>query len=429
MEMLDFSSNKINELPQTISRLSKLRNLDMSKNRIAALPSSYVGTTSLTRLILSNNSMFGTLFRPNVTFPSLSTLEVANNSLTSIIDTDILPFPALCALDISYNKISSIPDLTKCSRLHTLKANENKLTCFPHGFTSLSELRIGDFTGNDIVTLDENVCLMDNLQSLHVAANPLRERKFLTMSTADLKAGLACRLHGAVQAEESDLQEHENKPRIQKAGELDSKFQGSSIVSLTGNDISDLEEDEFASLVSQSAVSEIRLNKLDSSYIPSALQACSTLKILDVSNNHLQNAFDTDVEFPALREIKLQMNMISTFDDVTRFLDAPRLQCMDISRNRIKGTLPVLKEKYPFLLSFDASDNKVDSLSTEALTGLSAANLSRNNISYLPPEIGLLEGSLKSLEVDGNAFRVPNYRVLEKGTAALLAWLRTKIPE
>ena len=52
-----------------------------------------------------------------------------------------------------------------------------------------------------------------------------------------------------------------------------------------------------------------------------------------------------------------------------------------------------------------------------------------DNIERLPPELGLLwDDGLRGFEVGSNAFRVPNYRVLETGTEATLRWLRDKIP-
>jgi Leucine-rich repeat (LRR) protein len=76
-----------------------------------------------------------------------------------------------------------------------------------------------------------------------------------------------------------------------------------------------------------------------------------------------------------------------------------------------------------------AGDNRFSEITPEALQGLQTANLASNNLQSLPAEIGLLwhEG-LKSFEVGSNAFRVPGYRVLEKGTEATLRWLRDRIP-
>jgi hypothetical protein len=73
-------------------------------------------------------------------------------------------------------------------------------------------------------------------------------------------------------------------------------------------------------------------------------------------------------------------------------------------------------------------DNVITDIPAEALRGLKVANLSNNEIARLPPEIGLLAGTLTNFEVEGNTFRVPSYAILKKGTEAVLTWLRDKIP-
>lgn len=56
-------------------------------------------------------------------------------------------------------------------------------------------------------------------------------------------------------------------------------------------------------------------------------------------------------------------------------------------------------------------------------------NLHGNAIAHLEPGLGLLAAQgLRTLVVSGNQFRVPRRDVLEKGTDAVLAWLRGRIP-
>jgi hypothetical protein len=55
-------------------------------------------------------------------------------------------------------------------------------------------------------------------------------------------------------------------------------------------------------------------------------------------------------------------------------------------------------------------------------------NLASNNIEHLPAEVGLLWPNLKNLDIGSNSFRVPNYRILEKGTEATMRYLRDRIP-
>ena len=89
----------------------------------------------------------------------------------------------------------------------------------------------------------------------------------------------------------------------------------------------------------------------------------------------------------------------------------------------------MLREAFPHLTTFLARDNRFSDISVQELQGLQTVNLASNNLQQLPAEIGLLwsEG-LKSFEVGSNDFRVPGYRVLEKGTEATLRWLRDRLP-
>ncbi|WJX68385.1 hypothetical protein P8452_52758 [Trifolium repens] len=62
-------------------------------------------------------------------------------------------------------------------------------------------------------------------------------------------------------------------------------------------------------------------------------------------------------------------------------------------------------------------------------TSLVELDLSDNNISALPPELGLLEPSLQALRLDGNPLRSIRRPVLDKGTKAVLKYLKDKLPE
>lgn len=57
-------------------------------------------------------------------------------------------------------------------------------------------------------------------------------------------------------------------------------------------------------------------------------------------------------------------------------------------------------------------------------------DLTGNEISHLKPELGLLEADgLREFLVAGNRFRVPRREVVERGTGAVMAWLRSKVVE
>ncbi|KAF2314318.1 hypothetical protein GH714_025339 [Hevea brasiliensis] len=65
----------------------------------------------------------------------------------------------------------------------------------------------------------------------------------------------------------------------------------------------------------------------------------------------------------------------------------------------------------------------------KTLTSLTELDLSDNNISALPPELGLLEPSLQALRLGGNPLRSIRRTILDRGTKAVLKYLKDKIPE
>jgi len=76
------------------------------------------------------------------------------------------------------------------------------------------------------------------------------------------------------------------------------------------------------------------------------------------------------------------------------------------------------------------SDNQIKEIDVDGLRKLSKLtilDLANNNIAAVPPELGNLR-NIRSLTLDGNAFRVPRPQVLVKGTESVMAYLRDRIP-
>ena len=110
-----------------------------------------------------------------------------------------------------------------------------------------------------------------------------------------------------------------------------------------------------------------------------------------------------------------------------RNLAAPKLTTLILPFNRLT-TLPLLCPTFPALSKLLAPNNALKELNVDGLDGLQMLDVSSNEIESLPPKLGMLQGKLRTLMVQGNKFRVPGWGVLEKGTDAILDWCRKKIP-
>ncbi|MCJ1450271.1 hypothetical protein MMC28_000600 [Mycoblastus sanguinarius] len=437
LEILDIQSNAINILPDDIQNLTNLRILLASGNRLNSLPFETLSYLPLLELNAARNNLNGLLFPPRMKrLASLKTLDVSYNALTSMTDGSAVDLPSIQSLNVTENRLAALPNLSGWTELLSLVAGGNKLISVPDGIDTLRSLKTVDVSRNDIRKLDERLGLMENLAILRVANNPLRERKFLTMDTHDLKRELRSRL----QPEDSphDLGD---KSMSQMASHSDNSLatiptqwpvQPGGILDRSSTRLSALENSDLEPLVQESNIKNINLHHNLLRQIPQAIVLTAhSLTTLDLSHNQLTgNAYlSTALSFPHLRSLDLSTNTITVVNPLLDFLSAPKLSELNVCRNRLTS-IPRLRDTFPSLVSLLASDNKISELQVEAVRGLQVLDVNGNEIGHLEPNLGLLgvEG-LRTLLISGNTFRVPRRDVVDKGTEAVLAWLKSRIPE
>ncbi|KAL9063600.1 MAG: hypothetical protein Q9157_008163, partial [Trypethelium eluteriae] len=199
LEILELQDNRLSSLPDTLRELINLRVLHLAENNLDMLPLDALVHLPLVDLSARKNKLDGALFPAHITsMPKLQKLDISSNGLASI-DSGELSLPSLQMLDISFNRITTLPDVSTWAELRSLLAEDNTISNLPEGLTSLENIKNLDFTGNDLRHLDARIGLMDSLTILKVAANPIRERKFLSMNTEDVKQDLRLRIEPSSQ--------------------------------------------------------------------------------------------------------------------------------------------------------------------------------------------------------------------------------------
>ena len=437
LETLDLQGNRLLGLPEGLRELIALRVLNVAGNQLTSIPMDALAELPLLQeLDASSNALIGSLFPlgSKGAHPTLKILNVGNNSLAALT-FDTVNLPKLQNLDVTNNHLTALPPMQHgWDELRTLRAGENKIAELPDGFTGLGSLRTVDFTSNELRMLDPAIARMDGLQTFILSSNPLRERKWLTMSAADIKRDLRAKLEPedqVVDGAEDDLDGTGIQDQTAHVnGTKTWTLKPNGLLDLSSQGLDDTVDDALADFLRANDVKDIHLHHNKLTAIPPALRFAPNLRSLDLSHNAFASDYLwTYLELPLLQELRIGHCGLTDLAPLLADLVAPELKTLVLTANRLAGALPVLRNTYPELTMLVADDNAFSAISVEALQGLHTVNVAGNAIDKLPAEIGLLwDEGLRHLDVSRNAFGVPGYRVLEKGTEDLCRWLKERLP-
>ncbi|KAL5356226.1 hypothetical protein BJX96DRAFT_162302 [Aspergillus floccosus] len=369
LESLDLHENSLVALPHEIGELTALRILNVGCNQLTSLPFDALSKLPIKDLSSPKNKLAGALIPRSVSkLETLQNLDVAGNALTALSENDTLELPNLQWISISINRIQNLPNVASWQSLLTLSAEDNRLSAFPDGFVELKNIRNVDFTGNDISKLDEKIGLMESLVTLRIANNPLRERKFLNISTEEIKRDLRNRC----EPETLDTDDDEGSVATQFTLAPESP--------------------------SQTAAWQIKRGVLDRSHT-------------DMQELDLHEVERLDPE--EVRCLYLQHNQLRTIPVQALNFLSPSLIDLDLSHNPLEDF-----DAVQGLQALDVGNNNIGSLPPKI--GLLRAEGSSKNWGN--------GSALKRFEVSGNTFRVPRWQIVAKGTEAILEWLKDRIP-
>ena len=485
LEFVDLHGNNLSSLPSNLGNLTRLRTLDVSENSFETLPFELLASLPLTELNVRKNQLKGTLIQDSVdSLTTVRNLDVSANQLTHLTSAGrAIEFPALQQLCVSMNRLQTLPDISSWTGLTTLSAGENSINAVPQGFAGLQNLRSVDFSSNDIRVIPPEIGRMQNLSMLQLSANPLRDKKFSSISTADMKQILLGRLEpepteqptGGYSTTASDetvipwqgaaTTDHDNEyddnrsdldsfatpptsaphsPARSRSHTLSSQtwpVKSGGVLDRSNTQISALHPVICSKVAASTSIRDVQLHHNLFTVLPASLSFfAETLTTLSLAHNQLTgetylggSSGNDSLELPALKELNLSSNHITGLMPLVTHLRAPLLEKLDVSLNRISA-LPQgtqLRDAFPSLAVLFAPNNHLIDLDPESIRGMRIVNAANNDIAHLNPRIGLLGGSnggLEKLDVSGNRFRVPRWNVLDLGTEATLRWLRARVP-
>ncbi|CAK6441245.1 unnamed protein product [Pipistrellus nathusii] len=400
---LNLSSNQLKNLPAEISGMKRLKQLDCNSNLLESIPSELAGMESLELLYLRRNKL---RFLPE--FPScklLKELHLGENQIEMLGAEHLKHLNSILVLDLQDNKLKSVPEeITLLQSLERLDLSNNDISSLPY---SLGKLQ---------------------LKFLALEGNPMRtiRREIINKGTQEVLKYLRSKI--------KDDGPSQNDSAIETAMTLpsESRVNVHAIITLKILDYSDkqttLIPDEVFDAVKNNIVTSINFSKNQLCEIPK--------RIIELK----EMVSDVNLGFNKLSFISLELCMLqklSFLDLRNNFLNSLpeemesliRLQTINLSFNRFK-ILPEVLYRISTLETILISNNQVGSVNPEKLKimeNLVTLDLQNNDLLQIPPELGNCV-NLRTLLLDGNPFRVPRAAILMKGTAAILEYLRDRIP-
>ncbi|KAH0492920.1 hypothetical protein TgHK011_007847 [Trichoderma gracile] len=430
LEVLDIHGNQVSALPPNVERLSRLRVLNLSENSFESLPFDGLSKLPLTDLDLKKNKLSGTLIEePIGSLPMLQSLDVSVNRLMRLVPADAsISLPVVHTLTLSMNRLQELPDMTSWTSLITLAADANNISSIPLSFASLEKVRQADFSSNDIRVVPPEISRMDSLTMLRLSGNPLRDKKFASASTDEIKEALSARLEPPPPYEEPVSQAP--IATIITPPDAEKKPQTDKVATIAAEDTDRSEGDEdFATPPTSAPHSPAR------SRAQTVVKETWQVKPGGLLDRSRTEASSLSPEMCAelsrsyqIRQAQLHHNLLSAFPGSLQFF-SQTLTSLSLGHNKLSGEAYLSEElSLPALTELNLSSNTITSLA--AIKGLKVVDVSSNDIAHLDPRLGLLGGKdgLERLEVAGNRFKVPKWNILEKGTAATMRWLRGRVP-
>nr|XP_027223165.1 leucine-rich repeat-containing protein 40-like [Penaeus vannamei] len=409
---LYLSSNCLSSISPKISNLMSLQvldvslnQLDLNQNELKGLPDSIGNLQKLEQLYLRYNSI--QILPPLHNCASLKELHLGFNFIKEIEAEQLNHLTGISVLDLRDNQIDDLPDQ----------------------ITLLQGLERLDITNNNLSTLPYHIGLLPHLKSMPLDGNPMRliRRDIIQRGTMQLLKYLRSRVSAPV----NTFPGFENTPvdtnLIMGEKAIPDKYQMRTTQTMAYNEKAAEIPDKLIENAAEAGVRTVDLSKNILSQVPEKLETLSRhVSEIMLGMNKLTSIPAFFGTFQRLQFLDVQGNQLT--DLPTDLAQCLYLREINISANRFEQ-LPACVYEMAQLEILFAGDNKITSIYVEGLSKLkriATLDLHNNNIDFVPPLLGNMT-QLRTLQLEGNAFRVPRTAILAKGTREILDYLRTRI--
>ncbi|NXM35343.1 LRC40 protein, partial [Oxyruncus cristatus] len=442
--------NELSQLPEGLGQLLSLEELDVSNNHLTDIPTSFALLVNLVRLNLACNQLKD-LPADLSAMKSLRQLDCTKNYLETV-PSKLATMASLEQLYLRKNKLRSLPEFPSCKLLKELHAGENqieilnaenlkhlnslsvlelrdnKIKSVPEEITLLQKLERLDLANNDISRLPYTLGNLPQLKFLALEGNPLRtiRRDLLEKGTQELLKYLRSK----IQDDGPGLSEE--PPVTAMTLPSQARVNMHAITSLKLLEYSEKQAaeipEEMFDAVGTNPVATVNFSKNQLREVPPRIvELKDSVCDVNLGFNKISSISLELCGLHKLTHLDLRNNVLTSLPKEMEALT--RLQIINLAFNRFK-VFPSVLYHLPALETILLSNNQVGSIDPVQLKGmdrLGTLDLQNNDLLQVPPELGNCE-NLRTLLLEGNPFRTPRAAILAKGTAAVLEYLRSRIP-
>ncbi|KAK9377973.1 uncharacterized protein V1513DRAFT_435774 [Lipomyces chichibuensis] len=443
LEALNVNDNEFSSVaPTAFTALCNLQKLSIKSNKLRRFPFDSIENVPIVELDLSYNKISGSLISIDriSRFSELRVLKAGHNQIKVVSDFAII-LPYLEVLDLNSNMVASLGMLLFCTpSLVRLRISRNMVPVLPDGITELMNLKVLDISFNLFTHFDSRLGLIDSLESLRWDGNKFGERSLAAMDTKDVKLRLRERYEKEMSAKEKQDEHDIDDEFLEMVQKRLTRSQSKSKpLDLSGRAYSDLPDRLVARYMpgqyyryGSDAITEVNLQRNEFSTIPDTIMSfafADALRSINLSHNNLgEDAFVSPISLRSLSELNLSCNSINSLIMFVANFQLQSLQKLDLSFNKVHHVPLNLVMAFSTLEELNLHENKISEIEADAFKGLEKIDLSNNSIRYLPPELGKIK-TIVTLKVHGNTFKTPRWQIVQKGTDALMEWLRLRLPE